>query len=159
MIPALSSSVHQPKSPGHPSRPNICSFSCNGRPGFLSAFTQTTDMAFTRQCMSEIECIGYFLAIALFAAAATSSGASPKWRSSSSGWPEWPKQSFTPTISRGVGRAVLSTSATAPPRPPITLCSSAVTIAPVSCCRQDQLPVNGFNRMHIDHACMDPLCL
>src|SRR5581483_7664932 len=65
------------------------------------------------------------------AAAATSSAPSPKCCASTSGSPDAPKRSRTPTRATGTGQRSASASATAPPRPPITEWSSAVTTAPV----------------------------
>lgn len=48
------------------------------------------------------------------------------------GLPLSPKVSFIPTFNTGTGHSSVKTSATAEPKPPIILCSSAVTIAPVS---------------------------
>jgi len=61
------------------------------------------------------------------------SGVSPRLANSSL-WLllEPPNLSFTPTIAIGVGESHTIASATAPPNPPMTLCSSAVTMAPVS---------------------------
>ena len=49
----------------------------------------------------------------------------------SSGFPDSPKVSLVPTLSRGTHAPSQRTSATAEPRPPMMLCSSAVTQQPV----------------------------
>ena len=56
----------------------------------------------------------------------------PYFAISSFGVPLSPNVSWTPTNSIGTGLLDTTTSDTAEPRPPIILCSSAVTIAPVS---------------------------
>src|SRR5207249_2798218 len=45
--------------------------------------------------------------------------------------PDSPKVSLTPTLEMGTGYDSVMASATAPPKPPITFCSSAVTSTPV----------------------------
>ena len=67
-----------------------------------------------------------FLAVATMLAALR-----PNMSSSSTAGPLLPNLSLTPTRSTGTGFSSHTTSQTALPRPPIMLCSSAVTIAPV----------------------------
>ncbi len=57
---------------------------------------------------------------------------SPYFSMSSAGWPDSPKQSGIPTKWTGTGQFSDTTSATEPPKPPVTWCSSAVMILPVS---------------------------
>ena len=74
----------------------------------------------------------YFISIAFLTIFTISSAVKPYAFISSSGFPLSPKVSFTPTLKTGTGAFPLTTSHTAEPNPPIMLCSSAVTIAPVS---------------------------
>gem|GEM_PF-3662650 len=73
----------------------------------------------------------YFLAIALFAAAITSSTDSPYLSRRSVGFPLSPNESLTATNSCGVGNLDPNRLATHDPRPPLRWCSSAVTKHPV----------------------------
>ena len=56
----------------------------------------------------------------------------PKAASTSAALPERPNTSSTPWRTTGTGQAPERYSATAEPRPPTMLCSSVVTMAPVS---------------------------
>nr|WP_330389112.1 hypothetical protein [Alkaliphilus peptidifermentans] len=56
----------------------------------------------------------------------------PYFSNSSSGFPDSPNVSAVPILFRGTGQFSEITSATAEPKPPIMLCSSTVTILPVS---------------------------
>ena len=56
----------------------------------------------------------------------------PYFFNNSAGVPDSPNVSLTPTFLTTTGHSSLTTSLTAEPNPPIILCSSAVTIAPVS---------------------------
>ena len=56
----------------------------------------------------------------------------PYFSNNSFGFPLSPNVSLTPTLKTGTGHFSETTSATADPSPPIILCSSAVTITPVS---------------------------
>lgn len=60
------------------------------------------------------------------------SAESPNSLRRSTAGPECPNTSFTPTLITGTGQHSVTASATAEPRPPMILCSSAVTITPVS---------------------------
>ena len=74
----------------------------------------------------------YFLDIASLTAVTISSAVNPYFFNNSAGVPDSPNVSFTPIFLTTTGHSSLTTSLTAEPNPPIILCSSAVTIAPVS---------------------------
>ena len=74
----------------------------------------------------------YFLrATATFALAAIFCAVRPYSSRRTGTLPLLPNLSSTPTRTTGTGQAEASDSHTAPPRPPMILCSSAVTTAPV----------------------------
>src|SRR3989339_1482102 len=73
-----------------------------------------------------------FLLITDLIATTISCAVKPYLTNNSSGLPDSPNVSLMPTLAIGTGAFSTSTSATAPPNPPIIECSSTVTIAPVS---------------------------
>jgi hypothetical protein len=90
------------------------------------------------------------------AASTTASTVMPYLRSSGRGGPDSPKVSRMPTISTRVGRVRARYSATAPPRPPITVCSSTVTMARQSAGGGvERRRVERLERVHVDHARLD----
>src|SRR6188508_3269165 len=68
-----------------------------------------------------------FLAITFSAAAIISGVSKPYFLRRSRGLPLSPKVSLVPTYSIGIGKFLAATCAILSPRPPIILCSSAVT--------------------------------
>ncbi len=72
--------------------------------------------------------------------------------------PEQPNSSCTPTRRTGVGSFSLRTAQTASPRPPMTLCSSAVMTLPHSFGRlEDDLLVQRLDGVDVDDAGVDAL--
>ena len=68
------------------------------------------------------------------------------------------KKSRMPTRSSGTGQVSIKDSATALPKPPMMLCSSAVTIAPVSDRSLEQdIVIQRFERVHFQQARLDAL--
>ena len=73
----------------------------------------------------------FFLAITFLAAFSTESAFKPYFSINCAGVPDSPKVSLVPTNSCGVGAFNDKVLATLSPKPPMILCSSAVTIQPV----------------------------
>ena len=74
----------------------------------------------------------YYFLRAAFTVLAMFSAERPNSLRRSTAGPECPNSSFTPIFITGTGQQQVTASATAEPRPPMMLCSSAVTIRPVS---------------------------
>ena len=73
----------------------------------------------------------FFNESASFAFSTMCSASSPNRCKSSTAGPDFPKVSSTPSFTTGTGYSSQTASETALPKPPIMLCSSAVTMQPV----------------------------
>ena len=113
-----------------------------------------------RSSFSSLADVASGRAAELRAASAMCVGVRPYFTSRSSLGADSPKTSWMPTRFMGVGPCSPSVSATAPPSPPMTVCSSAVTTRPVFCGRgDDRLFVQGLERGHVQDVGADALSL